>query len=99
MGRPLDSIDPVAREQFKSIKRQLNALRTSTTTELTSVLSAVGGVRTGAPSDRGMATDRFPEIFIQVDISNALVTGFVTIPTDTLGGSYDWATLFKFTLT
>lgn len=51
---------------------------------------ARGGVRIGAPSSRGNALDKAPEVFIQVDIPNGKVSVFVTIPLDSSLTTWDW---------
>ena len=97
--RPIDGVEPRAREELKRLNRELGVLRGLIANERTSILSAVGGVRTGAPGDRGSAVERFPEIFIQVDVPNTKVTVYCTIPTDSALTSYDWMILGFYTLT
>lgn len=97
--RPIDGVDPRAREEFKRINRELSVIRGLVANERTSVLSSVGGVRTGAPSDRGSAVERFPEMFIQVDVPNNKVTVYVTIPISTDLSTYDWLGIATYTLT
>lgn len=84
----------IGRKSDKSVTRT----GTGTTTDSsTTVVTGPGRVRTGVPADRGDAKLRHPELFIQVDLSNAKCTLFCTFRS-ALASSYDWMELRSYTL-
>ena len=97
----LDAItDPVVREEFKKMRRELLLLRTKVSQASRSVIGATGGVRAGSAADRGIAAQRYPELYIEVDLGAATpkATLYWTTPTDLAGGSYQWAKVGSITL-
>jgi len=98
--RPIAGIEPMARAVFRELDDRILQLEARVAlTHTVGSLSGSGGVRAGSPANRGDAIDHHPEVYIQIDRSTNKVTFFVTSPTDTAGGSFDWVEWGSVTLT
>lgn len=96
---PLDNIrDDLARNEIKKLRRAVLVLQRKQASRERNVIEGTGRVRAGPPAARGDATDRHPEVFIQIDTANAKATFYITTATDAAGGTFDWASLGFVTL-